>query len=578
MHALRSACLALLSLASLATGAHAQDTVPDLAGLWHAKSRFGPDVAGRLVVDRPDAGWRASIAGRTAPVGIANDTVTFELPDGSGSFTGRLDGGRITGHWIQPRTMTDGMPFASPVVLESCGTGCFAGTIVPRADEFTFYLDVRRRPDGTLGALLRNPERNLARFIRVDRIETDGSAVRLVNAAGEVLSQGQIREGVMTVYFPGRGGSYDFRRVPDDAWTTFYPRGRPTAAYRYTPPPDRGDGWPVGTPEDVGLSRDTLAGMVQALVDAPVDSLGALKVHGILVARYGRLVLEEYFYGEHGDKPHDTRSASKTVTTVLVGAAMQAHPELGPSTAVYPAMGVDTDDPRKRALTLEHLLTMSSGFDCDDNGEERPGNEDAVTQQDEDPDWFGIILGLGMVRDPGASAVYCSINPHLAGGVLSRVTGHSIPDLMRELVAEPLAMRDYYIPITPTGDGYMGGGWRFRPRDFMKLGQLYLDGGTWQGRRVLSEEWVRRSTEPRFAMGSRSRYGYLWWLLDYPYAGRTIQAYYASGNGGQQVVVIPELHLVIASYAGNYNDPGTGFYTMTGLIPRYILPAVLPAN
>lgn len=576
MNTLASACLAAVSLVVVAASAHGQmDTTPELTGLWQAKGRFGPDVAGRLVVDRPGGTWRASIAGRTADVRMAEDRVSFGLPDGSGAFTGRMEegGSRITGYWTQPRTVADGFRYATPAALERCGAHCFAGTITPRADEFTFFLDVRRRADGSLGAFLRNPERNLGRFIRVDRIERDGSTVRLLDARGQLLSEGTIRSGVMTVYFPSRGGSYDFRRVPDDAFTYFHPRGRPTAAYDYTPPRQEADGWPVGTLEDVGIARAPIAELVRTLVDAPADSLGALRVHGLLIARHGRLVLEEYFHGEGAEKPHETRSASKTVATVLIGAAMQAGVEIGPETPVYRAMGVETADARKRALTLEHLLTMSSGYDCDDDGDTRPGNEETVTQQDDDPDWYRMILDVPMVREPGAEAVYCSINPHLAGGVLARVAGRPLPELMHELVAEPLGMRDYYVPVTPLGDAYFGGGWRFRPRDFMKLGQLYLDGGTWQGRRIVSEEWVRRSAEPRYSLGTRTRYAYLWWVREYPYAGRTVQAYYASGNGGQYVMVIPELGLVIAVYGGNYND-AAGSLMIRELIPRAILPAV----
>jgi hypothetical protein len=432
----RSAALTAFSLVMMAAGARAQAVPPDLVGLWEAKRRFGPDVAGRLVVDRPAGEWRASIAARTATVRVANDSVAFDFPDGSGAFLGRLDSrnGRITGHWIQPRTVADGFRYASPIALESCGTGCFAGTVAPRADELTFWLDIKRRADGTLGALLRNPERNLARFIRVDHIQADGSAVRLLDARDTVVATGVLRaNGVMTVYFPNRGGSYDFRRVPDGAFTFFYPRGRPVAPYSYTPPPDRGDGWPVGTLEDAGISREQVSTFVQTLASAPVDSLGALKVHGLLIARHGRLVLEEYFYGENGDKPHETRSASKSVAPVLIGAAMQTGAPIGPSTSAYGVMRPDAAaslDARKRALTLDHLLTMSSGLDCDDNGDDRPGNETAIIDQEENPDWYGMILDLDVVRDPGAQAIYCSINPHLAGGVLARATGRSLPDLI----------------------------------------------------------------------------------------------------------------------------------------------------
>src|ERR1051325_5370692 len=107
---------------------------------------------------------------------------------------------------------------------------------------------------------------------------------------------------------------------------------------------------------------------------------------------------------------------------------------------------------------------------------------------------------------------------------------------------------------------------RFRPRDFMKLGQLYLDGGAWHGRRIVSADWVKRSTVPRYPMSARLKYGYLWWMIEYPYKGATVQAFFASGNGGNEVVVIPALDLVIAAYGANYNE-AAGWSMVTTLIP-----------
>jgi CubicO group peptidase (beta-lactamase class C family) len=216
---------------------------------------------------------------------------------------------------------------------------------------------------------------------------------------------------------------------------------------------------------------------------------------------------------------------------------------------------------------------MASGLDCDDGDDDSPGNEDNVTQQ-ANPDWYTVILNLKSIRDPGSKAVYCSINPHLAGGVLARVTKRPLPDLMWDLIGEPLQMRNYYMGLSPTGDGFMGGGMRFRPRDFMKLGELYINGGTWHGKRIVSPEWIKRTTVPRYQMGRLTKYGYLWWMIEYPYQGRTVQAYFASGNGGNEVMVIPSLDMVIAMYGGNYNDWTAGWAMVKDLIPKYVLPAI----
>src|SRR5260370_37615984 len=233
------------------------------------------------------------------------------------------------------------------------------------------------------------------------------------------------------------------------------------------------------------MSRAALETFVRAIIDMPIDSLSSLEIHGVLIARHGKLVREEYFHGEHRDKPHDTRSAAKSVTATLLGAAIQAGVPLSARSPVYQVMNgghFPTDlEPRKRALTLEHLLTMSSGLDCDDGDAKSPGSEDAVEGQTEEPAWWKITLGLKLIRAPGRRAVYCSANPHLVCGVLQTAARRPLPDLFHALIAQPLVIRRYWMNLTPTGDAFMGGGVRFLPRDFMKLAQLLMNGGKWAG-------------------------------------------------------------------------------------------------
>ena len=121
-------------------------------------------------------------------------------------------------------------------------------------------------------------------------------------------------------------------------------------------------------------------------------------------------------------------------------------------------------------------------------------------------------------------------------------------------------------------------------RDFAKLAQVYASGGMWNGRRILSKEWVNESIQPRYLMSSQIEtpfvakselnYGYLWWSTSYKYQGRIIRAYHASGNGGQYSLFIPDLDLVVAVFGGNYADRG-GFFSIVDLIPRWIIPAVV---
>lgn len=578
--------LATLLLASTihAPQAGAQASSPGITeGLWEAKRRFGPDVRGPLSIVQNADGWRAEVAGGRAPVRVSGDTVSFTLPNQGGSLIAYLSPDRttISGHWIQPATVSSGNEYASPIILRRDGPRRWTGNVVPLDDAMTMYLLIRKRSDGTLGAFLRNPERNLGRQLRVDRIESTGPDVRMIgkwngNGAEKVLGSGVLNDDGFSLFLSGRGGTFDFRKVGDSAYSDFYPRGRPSGSYSYNPPPALGDGWKTGTLAEAGLSQDTIGNFMRAMINLPMDSLSSQQIHAVLIARHGRLVLEEYFHGEDRDHAHDTRSAAKSITSTLAGAAIHAKRGVTLESPVYAIMNggrfPDTIEARKRRITLEHLLSMSSGIDCDDGNDNSPGNESAVIDQTDEPDYYRLILRLGTIREPGEKAVYCSINAHLAGGVLKNASGRSLPDLFSELVARPLGIDKYYLPLTPTRDAYMGGGVRLTARSFAKIGQLYLDSGTWKGKRVLDASYVKKAGMPKYAM-SGIHYGLAWWVVDYPFRGETVQGYFAGGNGGQIVMVIPKFDMVVTIYGANYQD-AAGLIPQRQYIPRFILPAV----
>lgn len=578
------AAFALYSAASLMKTANAQSSsAKELVGLWEAKRRFGPDIRGTLLIRQSNGKWQAEIAGYFAQAKLDGDTITFELTNGKGKFQGKFDARRtkIDGHWIQPAGVDNGA-IASFVTLTKYRRDGWRGNVVPLDDTMTFYLMVKERDDGSVGAFLRNPQRNLGwtRF-RIDYLERKGETVKLFAAnkgseKGRMLAEAVYRNEILTIQIPTRGGSYDFKRLNANDATDFYPRGRPTATYRYAPPPVLDDGWQTASLEDVGISRGAMEKFIQMLVDTPVDSVNSQEDHGILIARRGKLVLEEYFHGEHRDKPHDTRSASKSIASDLVGAAINSGAPISPTDSVYQIMngGEFPHDlePRKRALTLEHLLTMSSGYDCDEGDPKSAGFEDNMWDQTDEPDFYKWTLALKMMRAPGEKGVYCSAGSNLAGGVLARAAKQTTQTLFHKLIAEPLGIRQYHLLISSAGDFTLTGGAQFLPRDFMKLGQVHINGGTWNGRRIFTREWSSRATSHRIDIGDR-KYGYLWWINEYPYKGRNIRAYFAAGNGGQIVMAIPELDLVMAFYAGNYNDVG-GLKAQNVYVPKYILPAI----
>ena len=231
------------------------------------------------------------------------------------------------------------------------------------------------------------------------------------------------------------------------------------------------------------------------------------------------------------------------------------------------------DEPRKRAITVEHLLTMTAGYACDDDDAESPGAEDVMQGQEAQPDWYKYTLDLPMARDPGAQATYCSAGMHLVGGAIARATDAWLPDFFAARLAAPLAFGRYHLQLTPRQDLYLGGGSYMRPRDFLKLGQVMLDGGRWNGQQILSRAWVARTLAPHASLHGPNDYGYGWYRATYESGGRAYATYQAAGNGGQLLIVMPDLDLVMMITAANYGDYRAWRVFRDEWPPEFVIPA-----
>jgi CubicO group peptidase (beta-lactamase class C family) len=266
---------------------------------------------------------------------------------------------------------------------------------------------------------------------------------------------------------------------------------------------------------------------------------------------------------------------------------------VAPETPIYellaPMGPFANPDPRKARVTVAHLLTHNSGLACDDNDEKSPGNEDTMQSQKSQPDWWKYTLDLPMAHEPGTRYAYCSANSNLVGAVLKQATGTSLPELFDQWVARPLQFERYYWNLIPTGEGYLGGGARLRSRDLLKVGQAFLDGGVWRGRRIVDSSWVTRSTKPYVKITPETTgldkdlfgefYGegedaYAWHLNQLTSGERTYREYEASGNGGQLLMVIPELELVVVFTGGNYRQGGIWGRFRDQIVPQEIIPEI----
>jgi CubicO group peptidase (beta-lactamase class C family) len=439
------------------------------------------------------------------------------------------------GLWVQPRGAVSQVAYATPLKH---------GKPEPLAEHYTLYMLI----DGQT-AMFRVPERNYlggASYARYE-VNLDGDSVRFVDTTHTFAPFAGSKEADRIVLrWPGLDMPLVLRRASGAQAAAFYPRPK-GAIYQYRVPVADGDGWRTARAKDVGIDETALASIVQAIAETDPAPRTAPLIQSLLIARHGRLVLDEYFFGFDADHLHDLRSAGKTFTSVMVGAAMDRGAHFDMNTPVYPLF--DDPQPDRSKITVGTLLTHSTGLACDDNDDASPGNEDKMYSQTAQPDWYRYTLDLPVAHEPATTYAYCTGGINLAAGVVRRTMGVWLPVFFQRTVAEPLGIERWAMNLTPSGEGYGGGGLYLRPRDLLKLGQAYLDSGVWNGHRVVSAAWVQQSTARHMQSGENTWDGYGWHLN----VLNGHQEYEATGNGGQFLIVIPDLDLAVVFTAGNYN-------------------------
>ena len=332
--------------------------------------------------------------------------------------------------------------------------------------------------------------------------------------------------------------------------------------------PDRlDDGWEVALAHSVGA--DT------ALLDSMIDDVRAgdwTGIHSVLVVKDGRLVLEEYFGSNDRDTFHEIRSATKSIGSILVGIGIERGILNSVEAPVHPYFASHEPeggwDPRARDVTVRDLLTMTSGFECDDLATDF-ACEDGMHDSG---DWVAYSLSLPMAHNPGEHWAYNSSSLILVGEILAAESGEKLERFAERHLFGPLGI-DFRWQVSPRGRAWIGGGARMRPRDMAKIGLMMANGGMWKGRRILPEEWIEESTGRHEQEGNGVWYGYLWQTGRHHIGNELVHAYWASGNGGQYIVVVPEQDLVIVFTGGNYNSPLAG--QPFQMLVRYILPAFM---
>ncbi len=315
-------------------------------------------------------------------------------------------------------------------------------------------------------------------------------------------------------------------------------------------------------------------------MDSLVKANHFKKISSIVVAHKGKLVFENYYNGSNESALNNTRSCTKTITGTLIGCLIQdnklsSEQEFASNYSTrknnyYP-------DTRKDSITIEDLLTMSSPLECTDWNEFSRGNEEKMYLIE---DWVNFYWDLPMRGFPewepkpedspyGRSFSYCTAGVVVLGDIVNNITG-DLEIYAKKALFDKLSISNYHWQITPTGIPMTGGGLGLRSRDLLKIGQLYLNNGSWNGEQIISKEWAEKSTTPkaRFEIDREYEYGYLWWLGEF----NNEKAYFMIGSGGNKVVVFPKLDLIVV-LTSTYFKGGSKSHNQTQqLLSDYILP------
>jgi CubicO group peptidase (beta-lactamase class C family) len=332
----------------------------------------------------------------------------------------------------------------------------------------------------------------------------------------------------------------------------------------------------------VGLEAKVLAGL-----DADIASGKYGCIDSMLVIRHGRIVYDRSYsrdydqiYGREAKEPgalnahdptgpynyfnpwwhpfyrrgdlHTMQSVTKTVTSVIIGIARARgeFPDLTtPILNFFDASKVANVDERKRRVTIRHLMTMTGGFDWNEG---LPYNDpnNTCSLMEASFDWVQFAIDRKMAREPGTVFNYSSGETELLAHIFRVATGRDIEEYAAGHLFGPLDIRSFFWKRSPSGPVDTEGGLYLNPHDLAKISGLFLNKGVWQGRTIVSPEWVAESVSPLVDAGGRNaKYGLMWWL--FPYGDGSRRAWAGSGLGGQMPIVIPEQDLVLVFTAWN---------------------------
>lgn len=331
------------------------------------------------------------------------------------------------------------------------------------------------------------------------------------------------------------------------------------------------DGWQRSTPESQAVDSDHLVTLLKRFDE---DNPG---IDGIFIVRNGQVVLDVSYYPESTTGiRHNLFSCTKSVMSILVGIALDQGFIASvnqPISDFFSHDTVATWGSLKHEITLEHLLSMTSGLDCRDSFRYQWAG---LGEMQNSSDWVQHVLQLPMKEHPGKTFEYCNGNGLLLSAIIRKATGLTVRDFAGKFLFSPLGITDVVWDMSPNGVELGYAGLWLSAGDLAKLGQLYLNEGMWRGRRILSSEWIALSTQG-YVETESVPYGYLWWVAKtarrFPWWNNPpVRSYEAVGSNGQRMTVLPDKKTVVVM-TGTIKTSGSARLTRE-VIDKYIIPAI----
>jgi CubicO group peptidase (beta-lactamase class C family) len=326
-----------------------------------------------------------------------------------------------------------------------------------------------------------------------------------------------------------------------------------------------------------GLKTSTLSFDKKKIkyLKAAIDEGVYKKINSIIVIKYGKILIEEYFNGKNRNSLHDPRSVGKSFTSAITGIAINEGFIKSNTQTIsdfYQLSQFQNYTDSKENATIEDLLTMSSGFDGNDEIDNSPGNEEKMYQN---PNWVKFTLDLPYLDSLKKKWHYFTGGVILLGDILNKTVPKGLEKFADEKLFKPLGISNYQWQYTPQNVPNTAGSLQMTALDFAKFGQLYKNGGIWNTKKVLSKTWVEQSLSPKKQIYDRESeyYGYLFWNKTFKVNNKEYEAYYCAGNGGNYILIFKNEPLVIVITASAYGQ----YYAhsqVTEMLSKYILPAV----